>query len=231
MSKISDAQAYLATFKATFTATTRLLVAGKADLVFTNLAKSVTADTAFTALKRRRTDEAVSIAQANNSGGDANTIAKQVGTLRVNFARTGLQSLQQVILDKSSTAVNLVAGFNSLAQETLTGVQSYISGAQNGGFNQTADNTFAGNAQSVINSIRRLLVTQEGRLKGENVYYSADLANAKKALSAAEAALTGLKTDSAAAAQAAANPPATDPAADDPSTVPVSTTPTLDVTA
>ena len=122
-------------------------------------------------------------------------------------------------------------GQGSLAQETLTGVQSYISGADNGGYNQTADNTFAGNAQAVVNTLRRLLGTQAGLLKGEKVYYSADLNNAKKALDAVEAALTTLKANSAAAAEAAANPPPADPNADDPSTVPVSNPPTLDVTA
>ncbi|MDE1151488.1 MAG: hypothetical protein PW788_03030 [Micavibrio sp.] len=246
MSKITDAQAALATMKATFEANNKYVVAGTTDIVFTNISKSVSDDAAFTALKARRTSAAIQIAQTkNNTSIDDNTKLKKNATTRVNFDRDAVNAIQTTIVNGTTTAVSALSGLNSLSGEILSSVQDYIKGATQGTPDATADNQFAGNAQATINTIRRLITTQQGKLADEHIIFSLDLSQAKKALDAAEAAIKTIRAGLTAVTPASDTSTTTDTSAtdatgstaaantDDDSSVPVSTTTgnSLDVTA
>jgi len=194
MSSIADAQSFLATFQAKFNTDTKYLIAGSSDLLFTNIGKSVTDDTAFTALKARRTSMAIQIAQTNNNANiDPNTKLQKNALARINFDREGVNAIQTTILNDTTTAANALSGLNSISGEILSSIQDYIKGATQGTPDATADNTFAGNAQATINTIRRLITQEQGKLLDEHVIFSLDLAQAKKSLDTAEAAIKTIR--------------------------------------
>ena len=129
---------------------------------------------------------------------------KTAAETRVRFYTSIIPDLNAV--KTTATATKMARALYNATAEFQGAVDSYIAAA--GTEPDTArDARFEATAKTLHDKLNLLVVTQKGRLRGENQFYNTNIVNASKKLAAVKAALAAFVPGTPAAPPAAATVP------------------------